>query len=413
LRILGADLPQGAPAAGAPAPATLVLLDAAGRLARSERPASLLALPAAVSALAAGEPFLLGVNVPVVVPHAATRARPVESLLRRRLGARLAPGGRAAAGERGVAGEALLAGLAASGAACLPYPDREERRPGLAEIHPELVLKVLFWMASELREAPDPAVRQELFRALAAPAYRASQRRRARESWAHRAAALGTALAALDDAPGYDLDPARDALRRVSDAPALEDAAGLFDALLIAGTARRYLEAPETSLFLGDRESGYVILPADSFVRRVALRGRPEAADRLFPETSLRERLGRQARLRAVGLLPVPGRPQQTQAEFTEAPRYEFDNLDEMLWWKHCRHLTGPIIPTEGLQELVVALDGEATEELLRLRRSRHATLSFRFDPPEAWRARVPTRDGRTYPFRVLRAVYETLPADE
>jgi hypothetical protein len=44
----------------------------------------------------------------------------------------------------------------------------------------------------------------------------------------------------------------------------------------------------------------------------------------------------------------------------------------------------------------------------LRLTRSRHKTLSFRFEPPQIWRARIAPRDGRTYPFRVLRAVYET-----
>ena len=49
----------------------------------------------------------------------------------------------------------------------------------------------------------------------------------------------------------------------------------------------------------------------------------------------------------------------------------------------------------------------------LRLVRSRHRTLSFRFEPPASWRARVPTRDGKTYAFRVVRAVYETLPAEE
>ena len=47
----------------------------------------------------------------------------------------------------------------------------------------------------------------------------------------------------------------------------------------------------------------------------------------------------------------------------------------------------------------------------LKLQRSRHETLSFRFEPPAAWREHVPTRDGKTYPFRVVRAVYETLPA--
>ena len=43
----------------------------------------------------------------------------------------------------------------------------------------------------------------------------------------------------------------------------------------------------------------------------------------------------------------------------------------------------------------------------LRLVRSRHKTLSFRFEPPAAWRPRIPPRDGKTYPFRVLRATFD------
>jgi hypothetical protein len=192
----------------------------------------------------------------------------------------------------------------------------------------------------------------------------------------------------------------------------VERAAGIFDATLIAGTARRYLESPETCLFLGDRERGYVILPADGLVRRLALASTAAPAGQLFPQASLRERLGPHSRLRSVELLSVPGRPQRTEASFKDLPRYEFDNLDEMLWWKHCRHLAGPSLPTEGLHELVVLIGSDPENATpLKLQRSRHQTLSFRFEPPAAWRARVTTRDGRTYAFRVLRAVYETLPA--
>ena len=60
------------------------------------------------------EPFLLGANIPVVVPAKPARARPVENLIRRRFRHRLPPGGRAvlSAEPLGVAGEALIAGLA-------------------------------------------------------------------------------------------------------------------------------------------------------------------------------------------------------------------------------------------------------------------------------------------------------------
>jgi len=197
----------------------------------------------------------------------------------------------------------------------------------------------------------------------------------------------------------------------------VERAAGLLDALLIAGTARRYLESPEHSLFLGDRDSGYIILPADGFIRRVALADTRPPAVELFPQASLRGRLSAAAKLRSLDLLSVPGKPQRLEATFENRPRYEFDNLDEMMWWKHCRHVAGPRLPTEGLAELLVQLESPAAagepSAPLRLARSRHRTLSFRFDPPDVWRAQVPTRDGKTYPFTVLRAVYDTLPAQD
>jgi hypothetical protein len=142
------------------------------------------------------------------------------------------------------------------------------------------------------------------------------------------------------------------------------------------------------------------------------LSGTTAAAARLFPRASLRERLGSHATLRAAELLAPEGRAPRIEAIFREHPRYEFDNVDEMLWWKHCRHLAGPVLPTEGLHEMVVVIESARSDEApLKLRRSRHRTLSFRFDPPAAWRTYVPTRDGKVYPIRVLRAVYETLPA--
>ena len=114
--------------------------------------------------------------------------------------------------------------------------------------------------------------------------------------------------------------------------------------------------------------------------------------------------------MRPVDLLPVPGRPARLEATFNEAPLYEFDNVDEMLWWKHCRHLAGPKMPVNGLHEMQVELGDPGNDGSLRLVRSRHQALSFRFDRPEAWRRHLPTRDNQTYPFRVVRAVYDTAP---
>jgi len=412
VRILGADLPREVPGAEPPQQ-TVVLLDDAGRVADLLHVSSLPAVAAAVGRLAAGEPFLLGVNVPVVVPSKPARVRPVENLVRRRFGFRMPPGGRGAvSGEAmGIPGETLLAGLAAAGQPCLPYPDRDRRQPGLAETHAALVLKSLLWESSPLAAAQEHAAREQLFRAYEPPFYRVGQGR-AKRSWAERASNLDLILRALGPVAGYDLEPTRGALSRAGSELEVERAGGMFDAALIAGTVKRYLETPESCLFLGDQEQGYVILPADALARRLALSGTSAPTGRLFPQASLRERLGPYARLRSVELLTVPGRPQRTEATFKDPPQYEFDNLDEMLWWKHCRHLAGPSLPTEGLHELVVVVGSETGDEApLKLQRSRHQTLSFRFEPPAAWRASVPTRDGKVYLFRVLRAVFETLPS--
>lgn len=414
MKILGAHLPPELPARGDTA-STLVLLDDDGKVRATRRPTSLPALAVDVGDLAAGEPFLLGVDLPVVVPARSARTRPIESLVRRKLRFRLPPGGRAAlsAGRGGVAGEAVLAALAAAGLPCVPYPDRDRRSSGLAEIHPGLARKVLLWEGSAAAKGASVATRAEAFRAYAPPDLRGAAGR-GKTSWAERAATVDLVARVLSTVGGLDLRPVFEALAATTDDAGVEQTASLLDATIVAATARRYLDAPETCVFLGDRESGYTILPADGFVRSLAVGDPPSERARLFPTGSLRDRLGPVAELRSAGLLDMPGRPQRTEAVLREPPVYEFDNLDEMLWWKHCRHVSGTMLPVEGLVELSVELGRDAADPGratgLKLVRSRHRTLSFRFDPPMAWRGRVPTRDGRTYPFRVLRAVYETAP---
>ena len=413
MRILGADLRIDA--AGVPSGGTLASLDAGGAVATIRHAATLADVAAYVAGAAGDDPFLLGVGVPVIVPERPQRARPVEGLVLRRLGHRLPPGGRGAPAGGAAGREALLAALSVAGRPCLPYPDRDRRSSGLAEIHPGLALKALLWEGSAAARETGRPDREEAFRGFAAPAYRGSAAR-ARAGWAERASALDVVLRALDGPTGFDFTAASRALAAAASDGAVEAAGSIFDACVIAGTARRYLETPESCVFLGDRKDGYVILPADSLIRRLALRETRPLRPGLFPRGSLRERLGAFAEVGPAGLLDVPGRPQRTEAVFRELPLYEFDNRDEMLWWKHCRHLSGPLLPVEGLHELTVALGppsgAEGLDAALRLLRSRHRTLSFRFEPPAAWRARVPTRDGRTYPFRVVRAIYETAAAE-
>ncbi len=405
MRIFGADIRELDVASGF---GTIVALDAKGLVPTVARVRELPALAREISTLAAGEPFLLAVDVPVASGPIAGKARRVDEWLRRRLGVRIPtarPGG-----DRYLTGSELITALAMGGLPCLPFPDRDRRRSGLAEIHPELVAKALLWESGTAASARELQDREGILRALPIPEYR--NLRSGRGGWAEQYASLDAALRVLSGSEGFDFRPVVGELERARTEDAVAEAASLFDATLLAGAARRYLEEPERCAFVGQRETGYVVLPADAFVRRVALREPARVAGHaaLFPRESLESRLAPYAALRPLALLDLPGQTQRTEAVFEQQPRYEFDNLDEMMWWKHCRHLSGPELPSDGLHELVVRLDSAGGDEAtlsLRLVRSRHKTLSFRFEPPTAWRPRVPPRDGKTYPFRVLRAVYE------
>lgn len=408
MRVFGADLAALAEPGAADAAGTVVLLGADGRVATLRRVASIAEAAGGIAELSGeDEPYLAAVNLPVVVPEKASKARPFEGLIRRRLGWKMPPGGRASLSPMrgGVGGEALASALAAAGHPCLPYPDRDGRKSGLAEIHAPLVLKALLWEGSPAGATPQHPDRENAIRAYGPLPYRAAAAG-TRSTWAERAVALDLVLRGLGFLEGYDLQPAWQALGTAANDRDVEAAGSLLDATLLASTARRYLDEPEACAFVGAREIGYTILPSDGFVRRLVLheRTRPERSG-LFPKASLRELLGGHGELRALDLLPVPGRAQRFEAVFERPPLYEFDNLDEMLWWKHCRHLGGFELPVEGLAELAVRL-GEDDGVTLRLVRSRHKTLSFRFEPPTSWRARAMPRDGKTYAFRVLRATY-------
>lgn len=396
MRILGADVRRLDPADGS---GTVVALDGRGAVSGSARVEGYATLAREVSRFAQEEPFLMAVDVAVVASTGSEKSRRPDRWLQRRLGVKLPPAR---------PGADLIAALATAGLPCLPYPDRDRRRSGLAEVHPEAVLKALAWETSAAAEAPQLPDREAVLRAVDVPVYRGAKL--ARAPWAARWAAVDAAVRAAGSARDYDLEPVRDALRRAVTVDAVDRAASLLDAVLLAGTARRYLEEPERCAFVGERDRGYVILPADAFVRRAVLRetARPADRPRLFPKASLEQRLEGRAELRALELFGLPGRAQRLEAVFEQPPLYEFDNLDEMLWWKHCRHLDGLEVPPDGLTEMVVRLDGSTADSgTLRLIRSRHKTLSFRFEPPQAWRAKLAPRDGRTYPMRILRAVYE------
>ncbi len=405
MRIFGADLRELDVAAGT---GTIVALDAAGGVATVARVGDLPGLAREIATLSAGDPFLLAVDIPVVTGQPAGKARRVDGWLRRRLGVRI-PNARSG-GSPYLTGSELITALAMSGHPCLPFPDRDRRQSGLVEIHPELVVKSLLWESSTAAAARELQDRESVLRALPIPEYRSLRPTRA--DWAEHYAALDAALRALAGSEGFDFRPVVGQLERAQTDAAVAEAVSLFDATLLAGAARRYLDDPEHCAFVGLRETGYVVLPADAFVRRVALRepARVAGSASLFPRESLASRLAPYAALRPLALLDLPGQTQRVEAIFETQPRYEFDNLDEMMWWKHCRHLSGPELPSDGLHELVVRLDAPGDDDStlsLILVRSRHKTLSFRFEPPAAWRPRVPTRDGKTYPFRVLRATFD------
>jgi predicted RNase H-like nuclease len=395
----------------------LVRLGADGRIHEIRSLESAGALPSEVAALAGDEPFSLALDIPVAVPGDSGKTRKFETIVRRRLGHKLPAGGRAAAGSqsgRKWPAEALLAGLSTVGRPALSYPDRDRRRDGVAEVSPELALKALLWESSTALWGSG-AGKDQIFRAFSTPAYRRHQAPK-RSDWASRAVALDLAMRGLIGVDGFDLEPARRELSTATDDEQVEQAAILFDAALMAGTLRRYLETPQRSLFVGDRETGYIILPADEFIRGLALHDSRRAPTvELFPRASLKEQLGEHADLRSLDLLEFAGRPQRVEAQFKQPPVYSFENVDEMLWWKHCRHIDGPTLPTEGLEELKVALflgetppGNESVRHPLSLSRSRHKTLSFRFDAPGRWRETLSPRDGCTYKMQILKSVHRT-----
>ncbi len=121
MRILGADLCLDSTGT-APRESAVVLVDEGGSVVAARHPRSVTDLATAVRELAGAEPFLLGVDVPVVMTDRPSRARAVENPVLRRLGFRLPPAGRAG-GETTrpqATIEPLLAALAVAGAPCRP-----------------------------------------------------------------------------------------------------------------------------------------------------------------------------------------------------------------------------------------------------------------------------------------------------
>ena len=402
MNVFGADLAQGIPDKGSPM-WTLVATDDSGTITEIRRPSSLPGLVAEIAALTGGNPFLLGVNIPVAIPARPTRSRPFEGVLRKKFGSRIQVGQRPE--ERRITGEQLLGALASAGHACLTYPDRNSHNSGLAEIHPGPALKGLLWIGSRVGAGLTDDDREPYCRSYKVPLYRRTdiRRRTGREAIA---STLDLLIRSLTPIRGYDFNPVLEALASVELDEDADLAASLFDASVIAGTARRHLETPESCVFVGERETGYTILPSDDYLRRLLLPAPSGRRGKLFPQASLEESLRKIAEVRSPDLLAVRGKPRKMQAVFREVPCYEFENVDEMLWWKRCRHVGGPVLPTDGLVELSVSLEDDAGS--LNLERSRHTALSFRFHSPAAWRALMRPRDNKIYRFKVLRASYET-----
>jgi len=92
VKVFGATLPRTTTPGG---PLwTLVSIDPSGRVVGCAWPRSMPELITEVGKMAGEDPFLLGVDVPVVVPSRNVRSRAVDNVVRRRLGHRLEPGSR-------------------------------------------------------------------------------------------------------------------------------------------------------------------------------------------------------------------------------------------------------------------------------------------------------------------------------
>ncbi len=174
LKVFGADLAQGIPDKGTPE-WTLVSSDRSGTITEVRRPSSIPGLVAEIATLAGEDPFLLGVDIPVVLPVRPSRSRPFEGLLRKKFGVRIQTGGKPEDGR--ITGEQLLGALAGAGHACLTYPDRNSRNSGLAEIHPGAALKGLLWIGSRVGDGLPDSHRETFCRSYKVPAYRRTRGR--------------------------------------------------------------------------------------------------------------------------------------------------------------------------------------------------------------------------------------------
>ena len=223
--------------------------------------------------------------------------------------------------------------------------------------------KSLLWERSTAASARDLPDREAVLRALSLPEYRERRARRGR-AWPSGTPRSTRRCTRCPRADGFDFRPgvgrARSARDRIE---AVAAAASLFDATLLAGTARRYLEEPERCAFVGLRETGYVVLPADAFVRRVALRepARAPGHAALFPRASLESRLAPHATVRPSALLDMPGQAQRVEAVFERNRGTSSTTSTRCCGGSTAGISPDPSFPPTGSHEIVVRLDGVAT----------------------------------------------------
>ncbi|HWH14752.1 MAG TPA: hypothetical protein VNT51_08390 [Miltoncostaeaceae bacterium] len=239
-RALGLHLLPDSRLVGSGRPSCLAEVDAAGHLVRLE----LLEGDAQIVAALPGDPLLLVVDAPLVVPNETGR-RDVEVVLswldcpvfpasRRRL-AQLAGG---------VRGEALAARAAG--------PGRD-----LAEGVPDVALRQLARERAGAADQGDLGRYRAEWLALRAPRYRPKGTGRAQAAGMAEAARL---LATAVDLDGWWPDPSGDDWALIADAARI-------DAVACALTAARALADPERVLWLGSSARGRVVVPADAAMR--------------------------------------------------------------------------------------------------------------------------------------------------
>jgi hypothetical protein len=291
-----------------------------------------------------GRAVSLAVDVPVAVGGKSGKPRRVDGWLRRRLGVRITV-------SRGPsAGSDLL--TAWRWRAPVPSVPRSRSPAVRSRRDPSGALRQgLMWESRRPRPRTIFKTVSRSLRALPVPEYRTLVRSRDVGRPLRRARRDAPAVLGSD---GYDFRR-----RSTSSTRATRTGRALAASLVrrdARGGPRGAISRARALRVRRLARRGYVVLPADPFVRRVALREPARAAGHtpLFPQRSLESRLAPHAVIRPLARSTCRDKPNRWRPFSRRSRATSSTTSTRMMWWKHGRHLAGPELPTDGLHEIVV-----------------------------------------------------------